>query len=257
MCTTRSLSRKEQATRRPGAAAAALILAAHGESDVPDPNRALREHAAALKDNLACQLIGCGVMNGAPGFDDALAEAISAGADEIIIYPFFMSDGYFVRKLLPEKLAAAGVEERTSLLPPLGLDPGLASVMMEHALAAAGKAGFPPTETRLLVIGHGSKSMPASANATLRVSDDLAAIGNFLSVETAFLEEPPFLLNVLASHKGAWVVSGFFAGNGLHSTHDVPATIEESGARAVYSGPVGASDDVRQLIVEAVKRYTT
>lgn len=234
----------------------ALILAAHGETGVPDPNRALGAHASALKDSVACLCTGYGVLNGEPDLGAALAQAVKAGAEEFLIYPFFMSDGYFVKHLLPERLAAAGVEDRTSILPPLGHDPGIAGVMMEQALAAAENAGFVPKKSRLLVIGHGSKSMPASAKATRHISRDLDAMRKFMNVETAFLEEPPFLLNALVAHRGECVVSGFFASNGIHSTHDVPGTLEETGSPAVYSGPVGVSADVRKLVVEAVRRHT-
>lgn len=257
MCSTRSPSRKEPATERASAAGLALILAAHGETGVRYPNRALGAHADALKDSAGCLCTGYGVLNGEPDLTAALAQAVSAGAEEFLIYPFFMSDGYFVKQLLPEKLAAAGVEDRARVLPPLGHDPGIAGVMMGQAIAAAENAGFAPAKSRLLVIGHGSKSMPASARATRRISRDLDAMGKFMNVEVAFLEEPPFLLNALAAHKGECVVSGFFASNGIHSTHDVPGTLEETGSPAVYSGPVGVSAEVRKLVVEAVRRHTT
>ena len=253
MSITKSPSRREPVTRVAGQSRA-LILAAHGESRVPDPNRALIEHSEALADRNPGLAVSCGAINGAPSFDDAVKAACAGGASEILVFPFFMSDGYFVSKKLPERIAASAGNVPCSILTPLGLDPGLADVMMTQALAAADEAGLPPDEARLLVVGHGSKSGRASAEATLRMSRTLEGMTRFSKVETAFLEEPPFVGSQLASEKLPVVVSGFFAGNGMHSAHDVPAAIEESGANAVYAGPVGTSPAVRDLIQNSIKR---
>lgn len=256
MSTTKSHSRKGQATRAVAPAATALVLAAHGERNVSDPNRSLIEHARAVAGRLNLDSVACGVLNGEPLLDTVLEKVAGSGAKALLIYPFFMSEGYFVETVLPERLSASASGLAATILPPLGHDPGLAKVMMAEALAAAKGAGHAPGETRLLIVGHGSKGGRASAEATMRISRKLESLDGFASVATAFLEEPPFIVNQLASEKGPVVVSGFFAGNGMHSTHDVPAAIEETGARAIYAGPVGASPAVRTLIAEAVEKWT-
>jgi sirohydrochlorin ferrochelatase len=252
MSTTRLPSRREQATEVGGPAPFALILAAHGERKVADPNRALIEHRDALAARLDGLVVACGVVNGEPSLVAALEIVARSGAQELLIYPFFMSDGYFVSKVVPERVAASGLGLTPAMLPPLGLDPGLPGLMMSDALKAADVAGFPAREARLVVVGHGSKQGSASADATRRVVGELQSTGRFASVAPGFLEEPPFVGNVLAAEKMPTVVSGFFAGNGMHSSHDVPAAIDETGANAIYGGPVGTSPAVRDLIVEAV-----
>lgn len=251
MSTTRSPSRREQATRAKAPANTALVLAAHGERNVPDPNRALADHANALAARGDFCFVGYGVLNGEPSFDMALEEAAKTNPEKILIYPFFMSDGYFVSTVLPERIARVETDVVPTILTPLGLDAGLVPVMIGSALSAAADADLVPRKTRLLVVGHGSRSGRASANATLHIADALEAEGQFMSVSSTFLEEPPFVGNQLASEKSPVVVSGFFAGNGMHSAHDVPAAIEESGAKAVYAGPIGVDPAVRNLIVAA------
>lgn len=252
---TSPISQDQSPAKASGTAPRALILAAHGERRVADPNRALLEHAAALAGQLPDMIVRCGVLNGEPSLDDALEQVASAGACEILVYPFFMSDGYFVSNVLPKRLKALAPDARWSILTPLGLDPGLPELMMQQALAAAAQAGFEPSGTRLLVTGHGSKSGRASAKATERIARELAGLERFERVATAFLEEPPFVENELAAEKSPVVVPGFFAGNGMHSTQDVPAAIEDSGARAIYAGSVGVSPSVRDLIVASVKQH--
>lgn len=202
-----------------------------------------------------CRPVRCGVLDGEPAIEAALREVAASGARELLVYPFFMSDGYFVSKVLSARIAGLGGKVPPCLLTPLGLDPGLPAVMMKRALACARGAGFAPAETRLLVVGQGSRSDRASAQATIRMAEELEGMGAFLRASSAFLEEPPFIVSRLASEKTPVVVSGFFAGNGTHSACDVPAAIEESGVRAVYAGPVGTHPDVRDLVVAACERH--
>ncbi|MDH3580542.1 MAG: hypothetical protein OEM91_07940 [Hyphomicrobiales bacterium] len=256
MSTTRSPSRKERATKRAGAGTIALILAAPGGRNLADSNLALAEHATALSAEMDWAFVGHGVLHGEPSLDAIVEMALTKGVDEIVIYPFSMSECHFVTRALPECVAAAGATNRATILPPLGRDPGLAAVMMDEALEAAGQARFDPATTRLLIAGQGSRSEPTLVNAVADIAGAVNAMGRFKIVEPAYLERPPFLFNTLASEKIATIVAGFFADKGTHSMHDIPSAIEESGARAVYAGPVGACAAVRHLIAEATRRHT-
>ncbi|MDH3581765.1 MAG: hypothetical protein OEM91_14205 [Hyphomicrobiales bacterium] len=229
----------------------ALVLVAHGERQVPDPNRALADHAAALAIRDDFCFVGYGVLNGEPPFEAALEEATKSGAGNLLVYPFFMSDGYFVSTVLPERTAAARAAIAPIILPPLGLDADLVDLMLKRAETEARGARLAPGETQLLVVGHGSKTEPESAEATRRVAAALATAELFMGVSAAFIEEPPFVGDQLAREKSPVVVSGFFAGNGMHSSQDVHAAIKASGARAVYAGPIGAEPAIRDLIVAA------
>lgn len=231
----------------------ALVLVAHGERQVSDPNRALANHAAALATHDDFCFVGYGVLNGEPPFEAALEEAVKSGAKNLFVYPFFMSDGYFVSTVLPERIATAETGIAPTILTQLGLDGDLVKVMTDNALLVAKGAGFAPDKTRLLVAGHGSKTEQASAEATYRVADALTAADEFMGVSCAFIEEPPFIGDQLAREKSPVVVSGFFAGNGMHSSSDVPAAIEASGATAVYAGPIGAEPVIQDLIIAACK----
>ncbi len=233
----------------------ALLLAAHGERGVGDPNRALIDHAADLASRVDCLRVDCGVLNGEPALESALDAAVRHGADEVLIYPFFMADGYFVSQVLSARLAAAARGLAWSILPPLGLDSRLPRLMMRSALDAAKDAGFDPDTSQLLVVGHGSKLERASAQATRQVAGELAAMEQFASVASAFIEEPPFVADALAEAQAPVVVAGFFAGDGMHSSRDVPEAIEGAGAPAVYTGPIGIRPAVRDLVVAAVARH--
>lgn len=231
----------------------AAVLASHGDRGGTDPNGALVFHAAAVKRLTGLRSVEFGVLKGEPAIEEALAAAQRSGAREILVYPLFMSGGYFTGKVLPERIRAAGFEPVCRILRPLGLDPGLADVLREDALDTTGKAGFKPKESRLLVVGHGSKYGPASAEATREAAGKAAAAGDFQNVETAFLEEEPFLIHALRASSAPTVVSGFFFGDGMHAGEDIPAAISEARSNAVYTGSLGASVRVSHLIAAALQ----
>ena len=229
----------------------AAILAAHGDRGGPAPNAALRAQAERVAGLLPGTPLFTGMLKGEPTIEQALAEAAAAGAQRIAVYPLFMADGYFVRKL-GERIATAGYGERTSLLTPLGLDPALPDVMISDISSMVPQTGLEPVSSRLLIVGHGSKLGPASATATRKVATRVALARRFASVTTAFLEEEPFLDDTLRASSEPTIVAGFFFGEGLHGSDDVQETIAETGVKAVYAGAIGNSPAIAPLIAAAL-----
>lgn len=231
----------------------AVILVGHGDRGAGLTNRNLLAHAEALRRSGRLKFVAAGVLKGEPILEQAIESAGISGATQIGVYPFFMADGYFAGKILPERIAAAEPKLPWTILPPLGLDPRLPKLILDQSLNAAERARLTPGETRLLLVGHGSKLGPASANATRKAADAIRKIGGFNTVETAFLEEPPFLAGALAAGaQQPTVVSGFFSGDGMHAGEDVPRAIADANANAVYAGPIGALPGIADLILDAV-----
>ena len=77
----------------------AAILAAHGDRGGPSPNAALRAQAERVAALLPGVPLFTGMLKGEPTIEQALAEAAASGAQRVAVYPLFMADGYFVRKL--------------------------------------------------------------------------------------------------------------------------------------------------------------
>jgi sirohydrochlorin ferrochelatase len=230
----------------------AIILAAHGDRGGDQPNATLLSHASALSDRKVFQSVSAGVLRGEPQLEDAVRAAVGAGARCLAVYPMFMSDGYFTSKVLPQRIDAIGIPIDVHFFQPLGSDPRLPGLMLSLALRTARESDWLPSAARLLVVGHGSKIGPASAEATRSVSAVIAQSGQFQSVECAFLEEPEFLDDALTRSKEVpTVVLGFFAGDGLHSAEDVPEAISESGAKAVYAGSISKTQELQDLILSA------
>jgi sirohydrochlorin ferrochelatase len=230
----------------------AAVLASHGDRAGTARNRLLLSHAESVRSLTGFSIVTAGVLKGEPSLEAALSEAAATGAHTILVYPLFMAEGYFTATVLPDRILAAGHESRAHLMPPLGVDPGIFDLVRASALETSRRAGFDPQASRLLVVGHGSKFGAASARATCDAAADIARSDAFASVSTAFLEEPPFLKTELGRLQTPTVVAGFFFGDGMHAGEDIPAAIGETGAHAVYAGPIGSSPGIPSLIAASL-----
>lgn len=234
----------------------AVVLAAHGDRGEAHAsgtaNTTLTKHRDTLRTSAKFASVTAGVLKGEPSLEAALDEAARSGARTIAIYPLFMADGYFVKTVMTQRIAAMGLEPSLRILPPLGLDAGIVSLIADRAHAAAQAAEWSPSSSRLLVAGHGSKFSPASAEATRSVAAAVEALGLFGTVSAAFIEEPPFVADALQGDDRPTVVAGFFSGDGLHAGEDIPSAISASGATAIYSGAIGAGPEIPALILKAL-----
>lgn len=235
------------------AAETAVVLAAHGERGGDMKNASLHALVGTLLTQGTFKSVGGGVLNGTPSLGDALATARASGAKQILVYPLFMSDGYFVDTKLPEEISAAGCEGLAKVMAPLGSDDELVALMLRRAAVLARDERMSPANTRLLVVGHGSKSgKPASAAATKRFAGSLRGRGVFRTIDVAYLEEAPLLADVLKASDQTTIVLGYFFAPGLHAAEDVPNALAQSGADAIYAGAVGGDVAVGDVILNAL-----
>ena len=117
-----------------------MLLAAHGERRAGSGNEGVAQLAARLGALDAAPAIGFGFLKGSPSIGDAVARLSSP---DLVVYPLFLSDGYFTQTLLPDRLREAGAFGRgraLQLLPPLGCDPALVNLVLDRTRAVAGGA---------------------------------------------------------------------------------------------------------------------
>ncbi|RTL71426.1 MAG: hypothetical protein EKK41_09930 [Hyphomicrobiales bacterium] len=233
----------------------ALMLIAHGDRGGTAANRALADCVLRLRERLPLAMISAAFLRTEPSIEAELDRLRAGQIDQVLVYPFMMSNGYIATDVLRNRLAGAGHLPDVSILPPLGLDPRLGDLLLSQAVEASEKAGHAPHASRLLIVGHGSKISGASAVATRDIADRILPKSLFRCIATAFLEEPPFLQTELVSEPGPVVVAGFFSGEGLHGGLDVLAAINESGVQAAYTGPIGTHEGIPDLIAEAVTEF--
>ena len=117
----------------------AVILFSHG-SLLCGAGEALRKHADRLRDRKLAPIVEVGYLNySEPLFIETVAKCVAAGADRIVVTPYFLVPGYFVKVDLPKAVKAA--QEAFPELPfviaeALGFDEGLADALIESAFSA-------------------------------------------------------------------------------------------------------------------------
>lgn len=231
----------------------ALLLAAHGERHADAANAGV----ARLARNLAgvAAEVGFGFIKGSPAVDEAI-QALSLR--DILVYPLFLSDGYFTRIALPQLVdkVKRGGARTISILPPLGLEPALGGVIEKEAAAAAHAHRAKPGDTTVVLLAHGSANDPASRKAAEQLADRVRQRRRFRATRIALLEEPPSLGDAIADTRGPIIVVGLFAGEGVHGASDVQRLIAELGRDdVVLAGPVGTFAGIEAVVAAAVARH--
>lgn len=237
-------------------ASIALLLAAHGERTLEAGNDSVMRVADAIRADRVVSEIAVGFINGTPTIADAL-ERLSA--TRIIVYPLFASNGYFTRDRLVQLIDGANAEHRSiHILPPLGLDPGLANLVADGINRAAVEHGCEPRLLTAVLLAHGSRRNPASREATESMAKEIAARAMFKAVSVAFLEERPFLDEAMQSIEGPAVVMGMFSGEGLHGARDalrLVAQLERPDVR--YAGIIGNLPGIDGLVRGSVLKASS
>lgn len=234
------------------AAEVALLIAAHGERSPDATNENVKRIARAVSARGLVSKVAVGFINGVPDIGEAFA---ALAAPRVIVYPLFASSGYFTRDRLVQLLDEANEEDRdVEVLPPLGLDPGLARLVLDHARETAWRNGFAPEASTVILLAHGSRRNSASREATEHVVREIERHAAFRTVGMAFLEERPFLDKVVALVQGAAVVVGMFSGEGMHGAGDAPRLIAELDRKdVIYAGVIGNVAGIEGLVATAVE----
>lgn len=118
-----------------------LILFSHG-SLLCGAGETLKEHASALKSRGDYCAVEVGFMNySAPTFEEAIEKCFDAGADRIVVVPYFLIPGKFVKYDLQKRVEAAAQQHSPVpfvIAPPLGQDSLLADALLDLASTARG-----------------------------------------------------------------------------------------------------------------------
>ena len=238
-----------------------VIIVAHGSSVSDNARDAAMQHAMTLQQSnrygevISYFLIGSQTVPDLP-------------KGEVFLLPFFMSNGYFVTRRIPELFE---LEQGRRIHPDrqifqcdaLGIDPELAGIISSMAREICTGRDYSPADVHLVLVAHGSEKSRASAEATSLQKKTVERANEFTKVSAVFLNEAPFLDKWLAEQPEdgpPLVLIGLFAADGPHATEDVPGAItrwrEGTGSRlpADYAGAIGARPEIVRLIQHSITR---
>ena len=228
------------------------VIVAHGSPSDPDPlDRELRELAKRVGD-LAPGLRVVGATLAKPGSLEVALED-SEAASATLVYPFFMSKGWFVSKELRRRVSAATKAE-VHYLEPFGLDDEVTSLCIQRVSQAAAQLGQTLRTTVLVLAAHGSQRGPASANAARAIKDRIAAAAEFQDMRLGFVEEEPTIAEAATDLNAATAVClPLFATSAGHVLEDIPEQLAQAGFKGRLMAPIGEDEQVPRIIANALR----
>jgi sirohydrochlorin cobaltochelatase len=233
---------------------AAVLLCAHGRGEGGEGTP--EAHAAALRARGVFARVEACALRGAPGLPETLAEMLAEiDAPRVFVVPLLMAEGHTSQVLLPALLARGGKEAgRVTLCRPIGVSPALAPLVVEAALAQCRARGWRSADATVVIAGHGTTRHEGSGDSAALLARRVAVTDRFRRVTAAFLEQAPFVEDVLRRCRPApCVVAGFFMDHGGHSAGDIPRLIAAAHPDAAYTGAIGAKPGIADIILAVVR----
>lgn len=225
-----------------------VVLVSHGAPSAPETQE---RWIAGLASRVGEHLPGCTVRGATLAAPGALASALR-GLERPLIYPMFMSDGWFVSTHLPKRVAKTGADE-AEFLPPFGLEPATRALCTEAALRHAAAMGVQVRELGILLAAHGSPNDRRAGQAAEAAAGAMRATGCFREVRTGFVDEDP-RIEEAARMPGPALCVPFFASRAGHVLHDLPEGLAEGGFPGPCLDPLGVMPEAPAIVAGAIER---
>lgn len=240
----------------------AVLLAAHGSHLHADSSEPAHAHARRLRESGRYAEVRVAFWKEEPSLARAL-DGFEAG--DVTVVPVFMSNGYFVRQVVPREMRLTGpvthVDGRVvRYTRALGDHPALARVVVERAREAGGS-----TDDALAVLGHGTRRDLGSAENILRQAEFVRQLGAFRETVAVFMDQDPNMREVFSLVSARRIVMvPHFISDGWHVGETIPddmqidhETVRADGRALLFAGAVGTHPLVSEVIAEMVAEAQT
>jgi sirohydrochlorin cobaltochelatase len=262
---------------------AALVVIGHGTGLDDGSTLAVIRHAAELRRRGIFAGVHEAFWKREPRVKQVLA---AVTAPRLFIVPFFISEGYFSREVIPRELGFSVESMRDTAASiwfycrPVGTHDRVTDVILVRAREVVEQFPFPrapkPGDTTLFIAGHGTERNGNSRKSIERQVDLIRARQLYAAVHAVFMDEEPRIPVVFAMARTRHlVVVPFFAGDGPHVVRDIPVLLgeperivrqrhavgqptwrnptEKYGKLAWYSPAVGSEPRMAEAILERVR----
>ncbi|MEP6716571.1 MAG: CbiX/SirB N-terminal domain-containing protein [Terriglobia bacterium] len=114
-----------------------IVVFGHGSS-VASANEAVRIVTAEAARQGNWTLFETAFLEAAPRLADAVEKLVQAGADDILVLPYFLTLGIHLQRDLPKLVdeLAARYKVAIRVMPPLDGHPGLSGILVDRATGA-------------------------------------------------------------------------------------------------------------------------
>jgi sirohydrochlorin ferrochelatase len=225
----------------------AIVIALGQPSDPLPHDEAMRLMAARVEERLPGWTV-----RGATLESPESVRTAAEGLDRPLVYPLFLTSGFFLAEVLPKRLARLLPGAR--IMPPFGEDPAIPRLVSDILLAAAALHDFAIAGTDVLLAAHGSETYTASRLSTERLASGVSQQSGFRRIFTGYIEESPFI-EESARDLGQAICLPVFALSASHVAVDIPAALAKAGYRGVTLPPLGMHDEVPTFIADALRRH--
>src|SRR4051812_2844684 len=223
-----------------------LLIVGHGSTVNPDSSAPTWNHAAEIRRRGTFREVNCAFWKEEPSLRDARFLFDRAEMNQVYVVPNFISEGYFTQTVIPRELELEGAMTQRrdgqiwNYCGPVGNNPAMTLMLLRRAREVA--PAVSPSETSLLIVGHGTDLNEKSAVAAKREAEAIARLGEYAAVLNTYMEEAPLISDWrnLTSTPNVVVVP-FFISDGLHSYEDIPVLlgIAEQGATRAAAADAG------------------
>lgn len=224
------------------------LIVAHGQPSDPEPAEA---DLTAVAQAVARELSGWTIVSATLAEPDALKNALK-GTDNPVVFPFFMADGWFIRSLLPRRLAEAGAGH-LRILSPFGLLPETADLAIRIVRDACAAEDWLETDTTLILAAHGSGRSRAPAEAARATEAAIAGALPLAGLRTGFIEEAPDLAGAARDAGPRSLCLPLFVARWGHVISDIPAALDDASFAGRLLDPIGTHPDVPALIAGSLR----
>ncbi len=243
--------------------AAALVLAAHGSALDLAANTRVADLARRVAGRLGLEESSAAFHCGEPRFDEVLD---CLAADEVVVIPFFTSEGHYSDKVLPEQLAKnhryPEVALRTTV--PVGLHPEI-GVLVSHRLTLL-RRRFSLGSARVAILAHGTRRHSGSRRSAEALSERLAE-SEHVPAKAFFFDEDPLLEEIEEFCRGFSVLAvPFLIGGGRHTRVDLarrlgfpgevgeePVAAERPGGSLVLDRALGLDPGLERILIDLAR----
>ena len=189
--------------------------------------------AALLRKRGVAEIATAGFLNfSQPTVAEAVSRCVRKGATHIVIQPYFLISGYYVKRALPKLIEGARAAHphcTFSVADAFEYHPALVQMVLERAALERIEANC-----GLLLIAHGSPY--AEANTPIyKVAETIRERADYAAVQVSFMElnDPgiPKGIQKLVDREVAQIVAApYFLQLGGHVANDLPEAVQRARA---------------------------
>jgi sirohydrochlorin cobaltochelatase len=230
-----------------------LLIGAHGFVRDRDHAHPAREHAWRLRGTDAFDEVVAGFAHGDPTIE---SQVKSMQGGRLVVVPLFVSDGYFVNTVVPDRVESAQPTGLTvEYTDPVGTHERVTEVIRQRGLGALSQR---EEDAGLALVGHGSEHGAQNRETIQSHARRIRDTGPFGEVRSYFIEEEPTATRLPEeSSTSQVVVVPVFVADGTHVREDIPEQIGVSGRHGTVDGtditcvgPVGTDPLVAGIVHE-------